>query len=485
MTSVSYFRIIRRAPRPLDPSILTWALLLLPLAVLAGSTMFGVITAAKLFGFMAIIASSVFVAALTAVRREAFDLSQFRLGGVYVAAFLVTMLLGTPNVYDRYADTPSALTFLATVCVGFVLTSLSIALMPCGHAHRFSLDDSERSTKRIGLSLAAGCCLVVGVYVLFSPVLPLIEVFRGARTTDLAAAREQALTNLSSPTLAYSFAFVRDIAFPVAVGMLAIWAFRRRTLARLVVVMLVGAVAALTAAITTEKSPVGRLILVVTLAVWIARRATLRWRALVLALLFFIIFPLAISRLSNSSTSSNLTVIKVIGQRVVEVPANVHYNYVEYVDVHLGTYLGGRTIPNIGVLAPGPDVNITADVQDQIFPDAVVRGNANASYLSNFYADFGWVGILLGSTATGLLISLLDLMNARYLPGALGTTMQALTAVQLLFLTSVSVFDAILKFPFGNLGIVALFTFLAALWAPITNRVSYRPGPNAAANAST
>ena len=161
------------------------------------------------------------------------------------------------------------------------------------------------------------------------------------------------------------------------------------------------------------------------------------------------------------------------------MPPSVHYHYIAFVDSDLHELLGGRTIPNVGKFAAGPNVVITTEVQKRIFPDAEVQGNANGSYISNLYADFGWLGVVAGSVATGVLIVFLDSVNRRRLPRSIGIPLQAVTAVQLVFITSVSVFDSIFQFPFGNIGLLAAFAVFLHLWLPLRRRVVYRRSPTA------
>lgn len=447
---------------------------------------------AELFGYLAISASGIIVAAIVASAPATFDLRVFRLGGVYVVAFEVTMLIGTPSVFGEHRDDPSGSMFLFSVCAAYVATTFAIAAAGARDSPRDRRDALVHAATRVpesAIDRTANVLSMIGVlvfivYVSLTPVIPLFEAFEGSRATELAQAREQALTQLRLPLLSYLFGAARDVILPAAAATCLYQLLHRPTGWRFARFCVVGIVALLAAALTIEKSPVGRLIVVLFLTTWIGSSRVLRWRTVGAVVILFVAFPFAVSRLSNSPLNSNAQIASTVGERMLRVPANVHYHYIAYVDSDIDQFLVGRTLPNLGKFSPGPDVTITEEVQRRIFPDAVVEGNANGSYISNFYVDFGVIGLLLGSLVTGLLIGALDWINRRALPRPLGVALQAVTAVQLLFLTSSSLFDTIAQFPFGNLGLLAIIVLFVYVWVPLRRPVSYRGGPKAAANAA-
>lgn len=452
---------------------------LLPIAAGLADALATGIGWAEAFGYLAITATAWFVAGLVAVRPHAFDLRRFQLGGIFVVGFEITMLIGTPSVFGRYQRDGSTAMFLATVCLGFALTSFAIAAAPSPRvAIEFEPSTRQRSSRTDGdgiqtiaaaLALAGGA--VLALYLALTPVIPLLEALKGVSGTQLALAREQALTRLPIPALGYAFGLTRDVLLPTVAAVFLVIHLRRRTLLSLLTFGGAMAASLLTSALTIEKSPVGRLLLVVTLTWWIGSRRRVRWGMVFGVAVLFVAFPLAVSRQANSSSTSNLALLGVVGERVAIVPANVHYHYIAYVDHDLRQFLVGRTIPNIGKLAPGPAVDFTGDVQRRIFPGAEVQGNANGSYLSNFYADFGLLGVTVGSLATGLIIALLDRFARQGLPSGLGVPMQAVSAVQLLFLTSSSIWNTIVQFPFGNLGVLAFVVAVVRVLYPLRRPV--------------
>ncbi|MGD9702347.1 MAG: oligosaccharide repeat unit polymerase [Acidimicrobiia bacterium] len=469
----------RSSPGPLDPTTVVSVIVGLPLVVLVGDAVTTGVDEANVFAYAAIQATALLVGALVASRPVPFDLRTFKLGGIYVLGFELTMLIGTPSVFGEHARERSAAMFLASVCIAFVLTTAVLAFVPSTASADWSGPGvSDRSVDKVARALALVGLLVLGAYVVLAPVLPLVEVLSGARSSDLALAREQALTRLSSPLLSYLFGAVRDIVLPAASAVLLIQLLRNPGFVRFVRFSIVFLAAVFAAAVTTEKSPVGRLLLVLFLTVWIAHRNSLRWRSLLLVAVLFVGFPFAVTRLSNSPLNSNAAIASGIGERMLRVPPNVHYNYIAFVDEDLDQLLAGRTLPNIGKFATGPNVAITAEVQQRIFPNAEVQGNANGSYISNFYADFGMLGVVGGSIVTGVVIAALDRLNRRHLPMALGIPLQAVTAVQLLFLTSNSLFDSILQFPFGNIGVLAAMIAFVHLWLPLGRRVTVPRAPH-------
>jgi oligosaccharide repeat unit polymerase len=475
----------RPLPRPLDPTTVVTLIIVLPLLVLVGDASVTGIDTATAFAYVAIFATALFVGSLVASRPGAFDMRDFRLGGVYVLGFELTMLLGAPSVFGVHAREHSSAPFLVSVCVAFVLTAGAIALLPSQPSPWVGgTEVSPRDVDKVARVLAIVGLVVVGVYVVLAPVLPLVEALRGSRSADLGLAREQALTRLSSPLLSYLFGAVRDILLPTAAAILLAQVLRHGTTRRLAAFVVVFVAALFSAAVTTEKSPVGRLLLVLFLTAWITRRRTLRWRSVLIVAFLFVGFPFAVTRLSNSPLNSNAAIASGIGERMFRVPANVHYNYIAFVDEDLGELLAGRTLPNIGKFATGPNVVITEEVQRRVFPDAEVQGNANGSYVSNLYADFGLLGVVGGSIVAGLAIAVLDRINRSQLPLSLGIPLQAVTAVQLLFITSNSLSDSILQFPFGNIGVLVGVIAFVHVWIPLRRPVTLH-APTAVRGART
>lgn len=461
----------------------------LPVLVGLGDALLTGVGVAEIVGYSAVTATALFVASIILTAPSAFDLRTFRLGGVFVVAYEVTMLLGAPSVFAEHRDEPSSWLFLFTVCAAFALTTVAIAATSRPGTGRRTDRPHRRLTdfdvERITTVLSAAGLLVLALYLVVTPVIPLVEAIRGRGSTELAVARERALTQLGSPMISYLFGATRDVLLPAAAAMCLYQLLHRPSVLRFARFGIVGVGALAAAAATIEKSPVGRLVLVLFLTVWIGSARVLRWRAAAIVLILFVAFPFAVSRLSNSPLNSNATIATSLGERMFRVPANVHYHYIAYVNSDIDQFLVGRTLPNVGRFAPGRAVTITEEVQRRIFPDAAVEGNANGSYISNFYADFGLIGVGVGSILTGLLIGLLDRVNRSGLPPPLGSPLQAVTAVQLVFLTSSSVFDTIAQFPFGNLGLLAFIALFLWVWLPMRRRVVYSGLPNAPVNAST
>ena len=468
-------------------TVLNALLIAAPPAVLLADAVASGVSESAALAYVMIWAATLGAAAIVNRTPAPFDVMRFRFGGVFVVAFVLTMLLGAPSVFSEFYDTPSAWPYLISLIGGFIATVLGFVLgdrYPCASDSAEPAEIPARAATWTALALAAVGLLGLAAYLVVAPTIPLLDVLGGAGGLELTQAREESLTLLQTPAVAYVFDFSRTTLLPAAAAVLVIVSWRRRSWAIGALAVSMVLIALFAAALTTEKSTVGRVVLVLAVAVFISSDRRPTWRWLVPIAVVFLLFPFAISRATNSNLNSNADIAEVLGERMFRVPTNVHYHYVAYVDEDLKAWLLGRTIPNIGTMSPGPAVELTGEVQARIFPGAVVRGNANGSYLSNFYADFGMVGVLFGAFATGLALAWLDRVAISWLAPPFSAVFRAVTVVQLLFLTSSSVFNSVLQFPFGNLTLLVVFGFVSMIWLPVREIVRYG-GPYVDMNADT
>jgi oligosaccharide repeat unit polymerase len=456
--------------------VLNALLLIAPPAVLLADSVASGVSEPAVLAYVMIWAATLVVVAIVNRNPEPFDVMRFRFGGVFIVAFLLTMLLGAPSVFSEYYDTRSAWPYLISLLGGFIVTVLGFVLgarIPDRGERAEPAEIPARTAIWTAIVLAAAGMLGLGAYLVVAPTIPLLDALGGAGGIELTQAREESLTLLQSPAVSYLFDFSRTTLLPSAAAVLLLVGWRRRSRMIGALAALLTLIALFAAALTTEKSTVGRVILVLTIAAFISSGRRPTWRWLVPIAVVFLLFPFAISRATNSSLNSNAAIVELLGERMFRVPTNVHYHYVAYVDEDLESWLLGRTIPNLGAVSPGPAVNLTGDVQARIFPEAVVRGNANGSYLSNFYADFGMIGVLLGGLLTGLMLAWLDRVAITWLAPPFSAVFRAMTVVQLLFLTSSSVFNSVFQFPFGNLTLLVVFGFVSMIWLPVREIVRY------------
>ena len=69
----------------------------------------------------------------------------------------------------------------------------------------------------------------------------------------------------------------------------------------------------------------------------------------------------------------------------------------------------------------------------------IQSGSANAAYIGSLWADFGWVGVAIGSMFTGFLLRALQEMIDRLGRSAATFALQAMLAYQVVNLTATSV----------------------------------------------
>lgn len=449
-----------------------WPALLLILHVaLTG----GEVSAPWMMGWIAVLAACA-LGGYMLTKASGFDVHRLELPGVFAVAYPIFVMTGVPDMTERHFGAAGAdrLPLASVAAYGCVLAGVSVV---------YSLGTATRSRRAMQTSLLQRVVVVLwiivglgllGYYISYAGTPPLVDLLKGARGTALATAREGALVNLSNPLVAYGFNFARLYVLPVAAAALVVHWTRVRTLASGIAALGLLCIALLAAALTLEKSPVMRLAVVVGLAVALGSRIRVRLRWSLLAVLVSACFPVLVISASNPGSSLS-EVLRLFADRIFIDPARVVFFYLDWAPKYSGGFLGGRLLPFVGSRA-GPSVPVTQIISSRIFPNATVQGNANVAFVGNFWVDFGWWGVVLGSVFTGCALACIQRVLDAMRESALGIAVAALFAVQVAFLTLTSVFDSVLSI---GLGVLDVLVF-AYLWVRTLGPAPARTAPNQA-----
>ena len=422
-----------------------------------------------MMGWIAVLATCA-LGAYALTLSDGFDLQRLQLPAVFAVAYPVFVMTGVPDMTEQHFGSAGVdrLPFASAVAYACVLGGAR-AVGSLGKAQRLRRLVRTSALQRVVvvISILFGLGLL-GYYMSYAGTPPLFRLLQGARGPELARARQSALVDLSNPLVRYGFNFVRLYVLPVAAAALVVQWTRVRTLSSAIASLAMFSLALFAAALTLEKSPVMRLAVVVGLAVALGSDIRLKLRWMLLGVLVAACFPIVVLSLSNPGSGLS-AVLRLFIDRIFIDPARVIFFYLDWAPENSGGFLGGRLLPFVGGRA-GPAVPVTQIISSRIFPTATVQGNANVAFVGNFWVDFGWWGVVIGSVFTGVALAciqrVLDAMRA----SALGLAVAALFAVQVALLTLTSVFDAVLSV---GMGLIDVLVF-AYVWVRMLGRAPSR-----------
>jgi oligosaccharide repeat unit polymerase len=299
------------------------------------------------------------------------------------------------------------------------------------------------SARRLNIILLAVCFLLLFGYVQQIGTLPIQQVFLGGSTTlELAQAREDSL-KLITGRIVYVYALLRSVLFPYAAMLSVIIASTTLRPIWLVIAALSIFGNVVMASATLEKSPLAASFIMLCFTWLLLRRKPLSPKRLLLIAFVALAFPALILLAIYQFDMPFISLIDALWDRLFIVPADVLYFHFEYFpSAH--SFLWGRTLPFLSKLMPGGPFALTNELCLYIIPDTTILScSANAAYPAALWADFGWIGILLGSFIVGGVIQGLQFLTQALPKSGPSVVLQAFLSFQVIFLTSAALPDVI------------------------------------------
>ena len=389
-----------------------------------------------------------------------FRVRDFRLPGLAVTAVGLMVLVPLPWVVEAYGSSlpQTMMPALALGAVGFGGTVLALdrwATRSAGvpqHTHDPAAGRENRAA--VWILMCAVALLPVWLWIL--PSIPIASLLTGRATgIAIATARYESLRGLGGP-LRVLIGAMRNVYLMFAVAwMFADLGLARRTWRRYTRVAR-AALAALAlgsafALVTTERSLLGQLVAVATIAWLVSRRQELSYSMVAALAGAIAAFPLLFGFLLTGSASA---AIESVRRRLFFVPADITAKYFAFFpDRH--DFLHGSSIPKVGRLWGGATFDLSGYVYRTAYPLSPIRGNANGTFLGVGWANFGVAGVLLWCVvAAAALVAIERLL--RYVPARTAAALRGVAAVQAVFLSSADVTRTVLGVAPGFLDVVAL-----------------------------
>lgn len=317
------------------------------------------------------------------------------------------VIASDPEHFARSSFYWSVTITLVTVPIGILITSLALRLSAGEPRAFFDRDPAQlRQPGLFNALLGAAALAAVALslaYLLESGTPPLFALItQPGEYLLLRDMREESFKLLDSP-LRYFYYVLRTFGWPFVIALsLARTIQSGETRWRLATTAITG-LGIVYAALSIAKQPVAAIFAIMFLVVLIMRGSRIRTSALVGMPVIVLSFPVMVVLLAQSGTSVNLwSAVTAILNRLFYIPAYVLYYYFEVFPNQVG-HLNGLTIGKLANILGKETFESANYVYRYIYPERIDSGLANAAFIGNAWADFGFVGVI----ASGLLLGVL------------------------------------------------------------------------------
>ena len=262
------------------------------------------------------------------------------------------------------------------------------------------------------LLLAGGLALTIA-YFREAPAVPIVYILRNpGDSLGLALLREESFKLLDSPLL-YSYDVLRRVLFPFLVSVALGYYAETRRRKWLVALVVCGLGAVALGAAAAAKLPVAALVLVVAMFWYLYWRGSVRVRTVIVLVVLFLAFPAFVLLVSAPDDEAALARISaLLAQRMFYSPAEDLLWYFEIFPDEVG-FLYGRTVGKLSWFAGWEYFDVENYVFRRKVGGHIETGTNTAAFVGNLWADFGWLGVIGGSVAAGIVMQFVQVWLSR------------------------------------------------------------------------
>jgi hypothetical protein len=379
-------------------------------------------------------ALAVFWTSLWLMHRTAsfFDHTRLTIPSFFYLSYLPMIYLPAFVVFGEHTD-PARWTFLVGVNLVLLMVPLGIGAMSLIARYRRAEHDRFYTAPMIVPDVTSVefhitvllCALAVVITVTYFAQLefgriPLVYMFTHPNDVDnLLQLREESFklfdprwNSASSSVMFYGFLFLRTLLYPFLI--LVTWGYYLCTRERRWLLLAIGALAlgGVYAAASIARAPLAAIVMRLMFFYYIFRGGQMGRRMTTVLVVAMLAFPLMVTGLAYGSDGVADAFLRV-GKRFFYTPADDLYVYFEVFPRHADYQYGGTLMKPLLKLFELPYFYIENFVYMYQFPNGVQTGHANAAFLSNLHADFGLVGVALGSLLAGMMMQGVQIHLAR------------------------------------------------------------------------
>jgi len=252
--------------------------------------------------------------------------------------------------------------------------------------------------------------LLVVYYFKIVPSVPLVYLIRHPGAARISQEmRESAFKLLNTPYKMPLFWF-KKFGFAILDSFLFLSYLLMRKKNLLILFLLMLFIGVLYCGATTSRSEVAILVITIVLSYWIYKgEIKVRTIKMLTYLFLILLFPLLIYAFQSGFNRSFINIMLGIGRRIFYTPVHILYSTFELFPEQHG-YLYGRSIRFFHRLGLTQFFDLSNYLFRFINPNSPLleTGTAPTPFIGAFYANFGFIGVMLGSFIVGLLIRFFD-----------------------------------------------------------------------------
>lgn len=257
------------------------------------------------------------------------------------------------------------------------------------------------------LSLFIASFFVLIFYLFKLPEVPLMAQLKGYPTAEIKQLRSMA-TNDFSGSLHYYKIFFETFLLFICFSFFSNYLIKRNTISFM---LFIGPflVSLFVAIHTTAKAPFVWLVIglvfvyLITMQKKIVGKYLLPIGIIILIVLFFFY-----KYFMGMDTRTNMEILNSVFSRAFTGQLTPAYYYLEIFPSQMN-YLYGTSFPNPGGLLPFENFRLTVEVMNMKFSHLAglgIVGSAPTAYWGELYANFSYLGILIGSIYIGLILAI-------------------------------------------------------------------------------
>ena len=311
----------------------------------------------------------------------------------------------------------SIISVLYTVPLGAAGISVALGFRQ-GEVQRFFKSPMApvNARGRLLLVLLVGLVIAIALsvnYVRDAKSIPLLVLLKyPGEYALLREMREESFKLLDSP-LRYAYYVLRVCIYPFLVLLSMGWAImeKRRRIWVLFALCTLGAV--IFGSLSTAKQPVAEIMLVIMLMIIVLYYNRVGILKLIGGAACVLGFPIMVVMLLQFGSGNGIVYALIaIGNRLFYIPSYVLYHYYEVFPGQVG-FLYGRTISKLAGILGEECINAPNIVYQYIYPSRIESGLANAAFMGNAWADFGYLGVIVSGILAGAIMQGLQIMICR------------------------------------------------------------------------
>lgn len=337
----------------------------------------------------------------------------------YVAMIAVpgAVIASSPEHFARATFFASVVVTLITVPIGVLLASLMLRLSGTEASAFFERDITplqrpDRFNRILGFAAASAVILSIA-YLLESGTPPLIALIKQpGEYLLLRDMREESFKLLDSP-LRYFYYVLRTFGWPFVIALSLVRTLQAPEPKWRLATAAIAGLGITYASLSIAKQPVAAIFAIMFLVVLIVRGVRIRSSSLVGMPVVVLSFPVLVVLLAQSGSGVNLwSAVIAILNRLFYIPAYVLYYYFEVFPEQVG-HLNGLTIGKLASVLGRETFESANYVYRYIYPERIDSGLANAAFIGNAWADFGFIGVIVSGLLLGFLMQYCQILVFR------------------------------------------------------------------------